>query len=81
MIDLPGGTPLFSLCAYSQLSPYGVQWRIQGRAPLFLDQTDARRAENKFFETPFPLPVGLDLPLRTPLQDYVGSCRFSVILP
>ena len=33
-----------------------VQWRIQGgargtRLPLFLDQTETRRAEKKFFET------------------------------
>ena len=55
-------------------------WTIggsRGGPPLFLDQTDAQRAGKKFFETPFPLPVGLDLPLRTPLQDYVGSCRFQ----
>ena len=52
----------------------GGSW---GGPPLFLDQTDARRAEKNFFETPFPLPVGLDLPLRTPLQDYVGSCLFQ----
>ena len=52
----------------------GGSW---GGPPLFLDQTDARRAEKNFFQTPFPLFVGLDLPLRTPLQDYVGSCLFQ----
>ena len=31
-----------------------LQWRIQGRAPLFLDQTETRTAEKKFFETPPP---------------------------
>lgn len=40
-----------------------------GWPPLFLDQTDGQRGEKNFLETPFPLPVGLDLPLRTPLQD------------
>ena len=28
--------------------------------PLFLDQTEARRAEKNFLETPPPLPKGLD---------------------
>ena len=38
------------------------QWRIQGRGrgtrlpPLFLDQTDARRAEKKHFGDPPPPP-------------------------
>ena len=62
-----------------------IQWRIQGRAlegpvpRLFLDQTEARMAENIFFETtpllsqgvedrptppPPPLSEGLDPPLR-----------------
>ena len=45
------------------------QWRIQGRGPflppppLFLDETEARRAENIFFQTtllPPPLSPGLD---------------------
>ena len=31
------------------------QWRIQGRAPpLFVDQTEAQRAEKQFFETAPP---------------------------
>ena len=45
-----------------------AHWRIQGRdpggpgLPLFLDQTEARRAEKKFFSRPPPLPLsqGLD---------------------
>ena len=40
----------------------GKQWRIQGRgpgaaSPLFLDQTEARRAEKMFFETAPPPPL------------------------
>ena len=42
------------------------QWRIQGRGrpPLFVDQTEAQRAEKQFFETaPAPtLSEGLDSP-------------------
>ena len=30
------------------------------RLPLFLDQTEARKAEKKFLETPLPLSQGLD---------------------
>ena len=44
-----------------------IQWRIQGRVPggaglpLFLDQTETRRAEKNFFgERPPPLSKGLD---------------------
>ena len=39
-----------------------AQWRIQGRGPggpaslLFLDQTETRRAEKKFFSRPPPSP-------------------------
>ena len=54
-----------------------LQWRIQGRGlvPLFLDQTEARRAEKSFFgdraplvslgldDRPPPLSEGLDPPL------------------
>ena len=55
-----------------------LQWRIQGQGPggppsppLSLDQTEARRDENKIFETPPllppppppPLSKGLDLPV------------------
>ena len=47
-----------------------AQWRIQGRGqgdlppptPLFLDQTEARGAEKKFFWRPSPLSQGLDDP-------------------
>ena len=40
----------------------GYQWRIQGRdppppPPLFLDQTEAQRAEKKFFGDRRPLPL------------------------
>ena len=34
---------------------YELQWRIQDAPPLFLHQTEARRAEKNFFETG-PLP-------------------------
>ena len=43
-----------------------IQWRIQGRAlegpvpRLFLDQTEARMAENIFFETTPLLSQGVD---------------------
>ena len=43
-----------------------VQWRIEGRGtggpgpPLFLDQTEAQRAEIIFFETVPPLSQSLD---------------------
>ena len=45
------------------------QWRIQGRGlwgpnpPLFLDQTEARRAERNFLRDPAPesLSQGLDV--------------------
>ena len=41
-----------------------TQWRIQGRGPgdappLFLDQTEARRAENFFLRPPPPPYVGV----------------------
>ena len=50
------------------------QWRIKGMGPedpvppppLFLDQTEAGRAEKKFFwdpPPPLPLSEGMDLPL------------------
>ena len=32
------------------------------RPPLFLDQTEARRTEKKFFEPPPPISHGLDTP-------------------
>ena len=38
------------------------QWRIQGRAPLLLDQTETRKAEKCFLDpppTPPPLSQGL----------------------
>ena len=38
-----------------------IQWRIQARGPLlFLDQTEARRAEKFFLETVSALSKGLD---------------------
>ena len=45
-----------------------LQWRIQGRGlvPLFLDQTEARRAEKSFFGDRAPL-VSLGLDDRPPL--------------
>ena len=45
------------------------QWQIQGRgpggpgSPLFLDQSEARRAEKFFLENPHPLSQGLDTAL------------------
>ena len=45
------------------------QWQIQGRgpgdpgSPLFLDQTEARRAEKFFLENPHLLSQGLDTAL------------------
>ena len=56
------------------------QWQIQGRGPrgsppLFLDQTEAQRAENNFFRPPPylgvwmtapPLSAGLNPPLELP---------------
>ena len=38
-----------------------IQWRIQARGPLlFLDQTEARRAEKFFWRPPPVLSKGLD---------------------
>ena len=71
---------------YEEDPPVGNdQWRIQVRyrgarpPPLFLDQTEARRAEKDFFldrpppllsqgldDHPAPLSEGLDPPLTTP---------------
>ena len=53
-----------------------IQWRIQGRGPggpghpLFLDQTETRRAEKFFFgdRLPPPLSKGLDDPDSPPLS-------------
>ena len=48
------------------------QWRIQGRDPggpghpLFLDQTEARRAEKDFFETRTPPPPYLRVGMTAP---------------
>ena len=47
------------------------QWRIQGRGrpPLFVDQTEAQRAEKQFFETaPPPPPPTLSEGLDSPTQ-------------
>ena len=58
------------------------QWRIQGRdpgdlcPPLFLDQTEAQRAENIFFwRLPPPLSQGLDDP---PSLSWSGSATVEV---
>ena len=41
---------------------YKIQWRIQARGPLlFLDQTEARKAENFFGRPPPALSKGLDV--------------------
>ena len=57
-----------------------IQWRIQGRVPggaglpLFLDQTETRRAEKNFFgERPPPLSKGLDDLEPPPLISRSGS--------
>ena len=40
---------------------YKIQWRIQAKGPLlFLDQTEARRAEKVFWRPPPALSKGLD---------------------
>ena len=76
------GYPLiYSACAHSQLSPYGPVANPGEGPPYFYTKLMLEGLKKNFCETPFPLPVGLDLPLQTPLQDYVGSCLFSVILP
>ena len=36
---------------------YELQWRIQEAPPLFLDQTEARRAEKRFFGDRPPPPA------------------------
>ena len=45
-----------------------TQWRIQGKSPLgsplFIDQIEERRAEKKFFDSPFLLSQGLDPPVQ-----------------
>ena len=57
-------------------SPSFIRWRIQGRGPgalppLFLDQTETRRAEKTFFGDRLPpLSKGLyDLPPPPPLSE------------
>ena len=55
-----------------------LQWRIQGRGlvPLFLDQTEARRAEKSFFGDRAPL-VSLGLDDRPPplyLKVWIRHC-------
>ena len=59
---------------------YELQWRIQGTPPptLFLDQTEARRVEKRFFgdrSPPPPFPTLLSLPIRA------SFCTFCVIYP
>ena len=49
------------ICGGTHVSPEPLfQWWIQGRAlgpPLFLDQTEARRAEDSFFGDQLPPPL------------------------
>ena len=46
------------ICHVLRCASCALQWRIQGRGPLFLDQTVARRAEKKILELD-PLPPAL----------------------
>ena len=49
------------------------QWRIQGRPPpLFLDETEARRVENIFFQTTTPPPPYLKVWIRYCLESPVS---------
>ena len=64
---LASNTQNIATCMRDQMVPSPGrtwQWRIQGRPgpPLFLDETEARRAENIFFlnHPPPPLISGLD---------------------
>ena len=55
-----------------------VHWRIQGRGPLFLDQIEARRAEENFVLRPSPPPLSQGLndqvpPLSEGLAPTLGS--------
>ena len=67
--NFPPPPPSISFGKISVLDEVGAtvklctrQWRIQGRGPggpglpLFLDRTEARRAEKKFFSRPSPSP-------------------------
>ena len=47
---------------------YELQWRIQEGPPLFLDQTEARRAEKRFFGDPPPTPLFLKVWIRHSLR-------------
>ena len=48
---------------------YKIQWRIQAKGPfLFLDQTEARRAEKFFWRPPPALSKGLDDRAHPPLS-------------
>ena len=76
---------------------YELQWRIQGRPPLFLDQTEARRAEKRFFgdrRPPSPPPrlflkvwirhcIISNYPFQpsSSLPIRASFCTFSVIYP
>ena len=59
-----------------------LQWRIQGRAPLFLDQTEAGTAEKKFFDTPPPPPLsqGPDDGLFPYLKVWIRHCSVKQFL-
>ena len=60
-VKRPGGTPYNVLYGNAPVADPGIQGRGPGLPPphLFLDQTEARRAEKKFFETPPPPPFPL----------------------
>ena len=63
-----------------------IQWRIQGRgpegpAPLFLDQTKARRVEKNFLETCPPPPLSKGLDDRPPSPHLKVWIRHCYLLP
>ena len=47
------------------------------RPPLFLDQTEARRTEKKFFEPPPPISHGLDTPPPPYLKVWIRHWLFD----
>ena len=44
------------ICHVSRSASCPLQWRMQGRGPLFLDQTEAQKAEKNFLELEPPPP-------------------------